>query len=182
VLGLPKQLVAYEPDTGKEIWRCKGLGPLIYGNPLLCGDTIVCMAGYHGAAIAVKDGGQGDVTESRRLWINGTAIPQRVGSGVVVGEHIYILNDSGAAQCIECKTGKEVWNKKITGSSWSSMSYAGGMLYVTDMQGATQVFAAGTTLQLPQSNPLKELTRASPAFSDGQIFIRTYENLYCIGK
>jgi outer membrane protein assembly factor BamB len=184
ILGLPKQIVAYDLATQKQIWSCSGLGPLVYTNPLVSGDTIVVMSGYSGPAVGMRAGGSGEITESNRLWqiTDKKDLPQRVGSGIIVGDHIYILNDPGFAQCIELKTGKEVWREKLGVTSWSSMSYAGGKLYVIDFKGETFVLNASPEFRLVARNPLGEMTRASHAFSDGQIFIRTYNNLYCIGS
>ncbi|HYG76025.1 MAG TPA: PQQ-binding-like beta-propeller repeat protein [Planctomycetota bacterium] len=183
ILGLPKQVVALDLATQKEIWTCSGLGPLVYTNPLISGDTIVVMSGYSGPALGVRAGGSGDVTATHRLWLvdQKKDLPQRVGSGVVVGDHIYILNDPGFAQCIEMKTGKEIWREKLGGTSWSSMCHADGKLYVIDMKGESFVLQPSTEFKLLSRNPLNELTRASLAFSNGQIFIRTYQHLWCIG-
>lgn len=183
IVGLPKQVVSFDLETRKENWNCKGLGPLVYSNPLVSGDTVVVMSGYSGPAIGVRAGGSGDVTATHRLWqiADKKDLPQRVGSGIIVGDHIYILNDPGFAQCIELKTGKEIWREKLGATSWSSMSYAGEKLYVIDFRGETFVLNASPEFRLVSRNPLGEMTRASHAFSDGQIFIRTYSALYCIG-
>jgi outer membrane protein assembly factor BamB len=130
----------------------------------------------------VKDGGEGDVTATHRLWRVDKGNPQCVGSGVVSGEHVYILNDPGTAECIEMKTGNSVWKKQVASSSWGSMVLCGDKLYVVDMKGAAHVLKASTEFAELGNNPLNELTRASPAFSNGQIFIRTYQNLYCIAE
>ena len=66
----------------------------------------------HGPALAVKLGGAGDITGDR-LWHHAQGIPQRIGSGVIVGEHVYIMEESGAPHCFELKTGKEVWDAKV---------------------------------------------------------------------
>jgi len=183
ILGLPKQIVAYDLATQKQLWTCGGLGPLVYNNPLVSGDTVVVMSGYSGPAVGMRTGGSGDVTATHRLWqiTDKKDLPQRVGSGIIVGEHIYICNDPGFAQCIESKTGKEIWREKLGVTSWSSMSYAGGKLYVIDFRGETFVLNASPEFMLISRNPLGEMTRGSHAFSEGQIFIRTYNNLYCIG-
>ncbi|MEI6232501.1 MAG: PQQ-binding-like beta-propeller repeat protein [Planctomycetota bacterium] len=182
IVGLPKTLAAYDLATQKPIWTCSGLGPLVYNNPLFNGEMVVCMSGYGGAAMAVRDGGEGDVTESRRLWRHEMkGIPQRVGSGVISGDFLYILNEPGAAECIEIKTGKTVWKNPVSTPSWGSMALCGDKLYVIDMKGTCHVLKASPEFSVLGKNPMGELTRASPAFSNGQIFIRTYQNLYCIG-
>jgi hypothetical protein len=65
--------------------------------------VVVAMSGYGGSAIAVAPGGTGDVTDLR-LWRAPTA-PQRIGSGVTIGEHVYMVNEPGRMMCIEWKMG-----------------------------------------------------------------------------
>jgi outer membrane protein assembly factor BamB len=183
LLSLPNTLWAVDPRSGKDLWTCSGLGDLVYTSPLIAGDTVISMSGYGGPALAVKSGGSGDVTESRRLWHHVMPKPpQRVGSGVVVGDHIYIHNEPYAS-CIEVKTGEQKWQERLSGRSWCSMTHIAGRLYVSNEAGTTYVLEpTPDECKILAENKLGELTRASPAFSDGQIFLRTYEHLYCIEK
>lgn len=184
LLSLPLRLVSYDPATGEELWRCEGLSKLAYTSPLAEGDIVVAMSGYHGPALAARTGGSGDVTDTHRLWLHEKKIPQRVGSGVLVGGYVYILNEPGIAWCLDAKTGEKKWEQRVgtgSGRSWSSMCYADGRLYVITMNGETIVLEpTPEACKIIAQNPLEETTRASLAFSDGQIFIRTYNHLHCI--
>ena len=187
ILSLPGHVAGFDPETGKERWRCKGLGDLVYTSPLIAEGVIVSMSGYQGPAMAMrlpKPTETGDLTASHRLWVVDKGNPQRVGSGVISGGHVYILNDPGVAECIELKTGRQVWKQRAANSAWGSMVLAGDSLYVTDMTGQTVVLRAAPKFELLHENDFgeRQVTRASPAVSDGQIFIRTYSNLYCIGR
>jgi outer membrane protein assembly factor BamB len=147
--------------------------------------VIVAMSGYGGPAIALRvpeASDRGDLTDSHRLWREEKP-PQRIGSGVIAGDHFYLVNEPGIAQCWELKTGKTAWRGRLTGSTWSSSVLSGDKIYVIDQTGETFVFRASPTkLEVLQHNDLGgETTRASVAPSDGQIFIRTHQNLYCIG-
>src|SRR6185295_2510635 len=108
LMSWPKHLVAYEPKSGKEIWTCSGLNPLAYTSPIYAEGIVVTMGGFNGMAMAVRADGNGDVTESRRLWHH-PKTKQRIGSGVISDGHIYIHNDPGVAECFELKTGKLIW-------------------------------------------------------------------------
>lgn len=180
VLNLPERLMGLDPETGKEVWSCGGLGALQYASPLVGDKVIVAMSGYNGPAIGVARGGQGDVTTSHRLWLKTEKNPQRVGSGVMVDNHIYILQDSGQCWCIDAATGEMKWEQRL-GGTWCSMVAVAGRIYVSDTTGRTWVIepspAACKTLA---ENKLNETTRSSLAVSDGQIFCRTYKHLYCI--
>ena len=103
LLSLPEKLRAVDPRTGEEAWTCDGLSKLVYTSPLVAGDIVVTMCGYGGPALAVRPAGSGDQT-ANRLWLH-PRNPQRVGSGVVVGDHIYIRNEKGC-WCLDAKTGE----------------------------------------------------------------------------
>ncbi len=182
LLSMPDRLWAVSPLTGEDRWSCGGLSKLLYTSPLIAGDLVVSMAGYNGPAIAVRAEGTGDLTDTRRVWLHEKGNPQRVGSGVVVGEHLYILNEPGIAWCIHVPTGEITWKERLDGaSSWSSMTAVDGHLQVTTMKGSTILLQADpTACQVIGINELGEMTRATPAYSNGQIFIRTYQHLYCI--
>jgi outer membrane protein assembly factor BamB len=154
---------------------------LVYTTPLVTSDVIVAMAGYGGPAIGFKPGVTGDLTASNRLWRH-PVNPQRIGSGVIVGDHIFMVNEPGIAQCIEWKTGKVLWNERVCGPVWGSLVYADGKLYVTSLDGETAVLAPSPKFEKIASNKLGERTLASIAVSDGRLYIRTYKHLWCIGK
>jgi outer membrane protein assembly factor BamB len=182
----PGVVKSYDPRTGRLLWLCEGLGKdnapdrLVYTSPLVTPDVVVAMAGFGGPAIGVRTGGSGDVTATHRLWRQPGA-PQRIGSGVIVGEHVYVVDEPGTFRCIEWKTGKTLWTERLTSSTWGSLVRAGDRLYVTNKDGETFVLAARPAFEVLARNPLKETTQASVAVSDGEIFIRTFKHLWCIG-
>jgi outer membrane protein assembly factor BamB len=181
IVSWPEAVKAYNPKTGELLWTCRGLGPLVYSTPLVTPEAIVAMSGFGGPYLAVKPGGKGDVTDTHRLWHVPGRSPQRVGSGIIAGEHVYILNAIGTVQSLELKTGKTLWEERASGASWSSMVHADGRLYVTDQKGETLVLAAKPVLEILARNPLGERSQSSPAISNGEVFIRTYGHLWCIG-
>jgi outer membrane protein assembly factor BamB len=183
VMTWPKRLVAYDPLSGKEKWTCRGLNPLVYTSPLHSEGIVVAMGGFGGMSLAVKTGGSGDVTDTHRLWHH-PKTKQRIGSGVIAGEHIYILNDPGIAECFELKTGKLVWEERLKGpaksDSWSSMVLAGDHIYVSNQGGDTFVLEASPTFKTLATNSLREPIFSSVAVSGGNLFLRTHKALWCI--
>lgn len=181
LLSLPNTLWAVEPKTGKDVWSCGGLGDLAYTSPIIAGDTVVTMSGFRGPAMAVRTGGSGDVTQTHQLWRHAMPKPpQRVGSGAIVGGNVFI-HDEPYASCIDANTGEQRWQQRLGERSWCSMVHAAGRLYVSNEAGTTFVLEPSTeACKVLAENKLDELTRASLAISDGQIFVRTYEHLYCI--
>ena len=183
IVGISEKLKGFDPKTGKELWSCDGLGKLVYTSPVAGNGVAVAMAGYGGAAIGVRLGGKGDVTQTHRLWQHARN-PQRIGSPVIVGDHLYILNDSGQPTCYELKSGKELWDVKErpAGGAWGSMVHAAGRLYVTTNNAETLVFAASPKYELLARNRLDgDTVRASIVPSNGELLIRGHRHLWCIG-
>ena len=187
IMVYPQLICAFDPKTGKELWRCDGLNELIYTSPIAGDGVVVAMGGFLGTTVAVKQGGKGDVTETHRLWTS-VRTKNRLGSGVIKDGYVYILNTEAIAECIELKTGKSLWQERVTAigpksSSWSSMVLAGDHIYVLNQSGDTVVMKAGPKFEIVGVYSIgNELTNASHALSDGEIFIRTHQHLWCIGQ
>jgi outer membrane protein assembly factor BamB len=180
----PGRVCAYDPATGAEWWSCSGLKPLVYTSPLHAGGVVVAMGGFLGPALAVRAGGEGDVTETRRLWFH-PQTKQRVGSGVIHEGHVYILNEPGVAECIELETGRVVWEERVAGkgprsTTWSSLVLSDGMLYGLNQSGDTVIFRARPQFEMVGVNSLGEPSNSSVVIVDGQVFIRTFQSLWCV--
>ena len=185
LMSWPGRVCSLDPATGKERWNSTGLTPLVYTSPIHAGGIVVAMSGFGGSALAVRTGGSGDVTESKRLWHQPRS-PQRIGSGVIHEGHIYIHNDPGTAMCLNLETGKEVWSERLTGSgasgqNWSSVILADGKCYTITQGGDCFVFKASPTFELLAANPLGERSNSSIVPSNGDLLIRTHKALWCIG-
>jgi len=187
IMVYPQMICAFDPKTGKELWRCDGLNELIYTSPIAGDGVVVAMGGFLGTSVAVKQGGKGDVTETHRLWTS-VRTKNRLGSGVIKDGYVYVLNTEAIAECIELKTGKSLWQERVTAvgpksSSWSSMVLAGDHIYVLNQSGDTVVMKAAPKFEIVGVHSIgNELTNASHALSDGEIFIRTHQHLWCIGQ
>jgi outer membrane protein assembly factor BamB len=180
-LSMPGELKGYDALTGKELWRCDGLGPSNYPDTAVGDGVLIGVSGFSKSMMAVRLGGRGDITNSHRLW-HVAETPQRIGSGVVLDGHLYVSNAPGLAECIDVATGKTVWKERLGGDLWGSMLLAGDRLYVSNTQGKIFVLAASPKFERIAENDMGEHTKAALAPSDGQLFIRTYENLYCVGQ
>jgi hypothetical protein len=184
IMSWPHAVKAYDARTGDLVWTCRGLTELVYTSPVVTPEVVVAMSGFYGAALAVRLGGRGDVTDSHRLWHHAGRNPQRIGSGVVVGDHLYLANAGpNTVQCVELMTGKDLWEGRRLGEAhWASLVHADGRLYATDQSGDTCVLAASPKFELLGRNRLREHTDASPAVSGGDVLIRTHQHLWCIGS
>ena len=187
IMTYPGRACAFDPATGKELWTCQGLTRLVYTSPQYAEGVVVAMSGFNGSALAVRAGGDGDVTSTHRLW-HLPKVSQRIGSGVIHEGHHYILSDGGIAECRDLKTGRMVWNERLkgpgpTGQNWSSLVLsADGKCYAVNQGGDAFVFRAKPQFELVATNSIGEKVIGSIAVSDGQLFIRSHKGLWCIGK
>jgi len=188
ICSMATRVNAYDPESGKILWTVDGIagkkGDVAYNSPAIAGDVCMAMAGFGGPFMGIKLGGSGNTTEKNRLW-RAERGPQRIGSGVVVDGYVYLANAGpNTFQCIEPKSGKVVWEERAAGPAfWGSMVYAGGHIFVTNQSGTTSVLKPNPEkLELVGKNEISERSNSTPAISDGEIFLRTHNNLYCIGK
>ena len=188
VLSKPRRIVAFDPATGKDLWNCEGI-PDGYVCPSVVSHKgiVYAIGGRKNTAIAVKAGGRGNVTESHRLWKTGMG--SNVSSPVYHNGHIYWVHEKqGTANCLDAKTGKTVYQKRLAprpGLIYSSVTVADGKLYAVSQHNGTYVLAAKPEFQLLAHNTFADddsLTNACPVISNGQLLLRSDKYLYCIGK
>ena len=132
--------------------------------------------------LAIRAGGRGDVSTSHRVWAfdNGPDVPTPVADG----SRVYIVTDKGIAWCLDLATGRVLYGPERLkpGTYSASPVLADGRIYVTNEDGLTTVFKAGSTFEVLAENAVDEYTLSSPAISNGQIFIRSDDRLFAIGK
>ena len=104
-----------------------------------------------------------------------------VPSPIIAGDYFLVVSDSGVAHCFLAKTGKLLWQERI-GSHHASLVSANGLVYFLSDEGVTLVVQPGPEFNPLARNPLDEPCFASPAISQGQVFIRGDRHLYCIGS
>jgi outer membrane protein assembly factor BamB len=180
-------VTGHDAATGKEIWRGNGFNPhkdgayRVIASPVVHDDVVYVPTRVRPLQV-FRAGGRGDITETHRLWAfqNGPDVP----TPVTDGTYFYTVNDRGIAWCLDAKTGKEIWGSQRIHKAIYSASpvLADGKIYITDEDGVTTVFKAGPKFELLAENNLDDFTLSSPAISGGQIFIRTAQFLYAIGK
>jgi outer membrane protein assembly factor BamB len=181
VLSGSKCVASYNPDDGKQIWIIDGPTEQFVASLVLLDDLLFLTAGYPEHHImAIRPDGQGNVTRSHILWRDRKGASY-VPSPIAHGKHFFLVSDDGVASCLEAKTGKRSWIKKLGRKHWASPVAAGDYLYFPDNDGTTWVLKAGDTFEVVSKNALQEAIFASPAIARGQIFIRTVDKLYCIG-
>jgi outer membrane protein assembly factor BamB len=179
------RVVAYNPDTGAELWRCGGSTFEVIPTPVVGYGLLFCASGRAGPTLAIRPGGKGDVTGTHVAWTSPRGSPF-VPSPILYGEHLYTINDMASiVTAFEASTGKALWQGRLgvaTREGFSASPVAvDGKVFFTNDEGDTFVLRAGSTFDLMHVNKIGETTLASPALVDGRWYIRTAGNLYAIG-
>jgi outer membrane protein assembly factor BamB len=180
------QLVqAYDPATGRELWRMQGLASNAVTTPLVGDDVVVLSSGYPSkVSVAVKPGGSGDVTGTpRMLWRyeKGSAY---VPSPILYDGHVYLVTDKGLLTCLDARTGEvryEGARPPVPASFMASPVAVAGHLLLMSQDGDTFVVKAGPRFELVGTNPLGEPISASAAVAGGRLYIRGESHLFAIG-
>jgi outer membrane protein assembly factor BamB len=130
---------------------------------------------------AVRPDGHGDVTKTHVAWKLDKSVPF-MPSPTIVDDLLYMVNDQGIISCVEAKTGKSVWRKRVGGSYEASPIAADGRIYFFSDEGPATVIAPGRAYKELAVNKLADGFMASPAVSGKAFFMRTKTHLYRIEK
>jgi outer membrane protein assembly factor BamB len=173
---------AYDPATGKEIWRVSyGDGFSNVPRPVFAHGLVYIATGFHQPALmAVRPDGTGDVTRTHVAWSIQRGVPFTP-SPLVVGGELYMVNDGGIASCLDAKTGESHWQQRLGGNYSASPLFADGRIYFSGENGVTTVIAPGTTFRKLAANTLDGALLASMAVADGAFLVRSDKHLYRIG-
>jgi outer membrane protein assembly factor BamB len=186
VASAAEAIISYDPLTGKELWRHKGLESNAVPTPVVSNDLVVLTSGApNKIALAIRAGGNGDVTGTSHLvwsYNKGTAY---VPSPILYGEYLYLMAGNGSLTCLEAKTGKMVYEgarvPRAIPFTASPVAFEDKVLITSD-EGETFVVKAGPKHEIIGTNSVGEAVFASPAIADGKIFIRGVNNLFAIGN
>jgi outer membrane protein assembly factor BamB len=174
---------AYEPRTGKEIWRvttapCFSTVP----RPVAGHGLVYLSTGYFRLSmLALRPDGSGDVTASHQAWKYSKRVPANP-SPLLVGAELYMFSDNGFVTCLDALTGAEVWSQRLGGTFWSSPLSVDGRIYIGSEEGKIYVLQPGREYKLLAVNQLDGRLMASPAVADNALFFRTDKGLYRFQK
>jgi outer membrane protein assembly factor BamB len=181
--------IAYEPETGKEIWQ------VFYGDdstvsmPLSYGGLVFVNSGwmfpkggtFYARLLAVDPTGTGDVTKTQVKWETGTDVPQ-ISTPVIVDSLIYMVHERGDLTCLNARDGAVIWKTKLKDQFNASVLYASGNIYLFSVKGESYVIKPGLSFQLVAENQLDGMIKATPAIVRNNIILRTDKFLYQIGN
>jgi outer membrane protein assembly factor BamB len=177
---------AYDPETGREIWSCRGNLFEVIPTPVVGHGLIFCSSGRAGPTLAIRPGGKGDVTNTHIAWESPRGSPF-VPSPLLYGDYLYTVNDmASVATAFEAVSGKLLWQGRLGVATREGFSASpvgvDGKVFFTNDEGETFVLKAGATFELLHVNRLNAMTLASPALVDQKWYFRTDRELLAIGR
>jgi outer membrane protein assembly factor BamB len=177
-------VASYDPHNGKRHWIIEGPTEQYVASLVYNGKLFFMTAGYPTFHIlAIRPDGQGDVTTTHVVWQttkNCAYVPSPILAGG--GRYLLVVADEGTASCFEAQTGKRYWKERVGPHFSASPLEADGRVFFLSNRGVMTVIQAGAEFTLVAKNELGEDCYASPAISQGRIFIRGESCLYCIGN
>lgn len=179
-------VIAYDPRTGRELWRANGTQSHPIPSPVAGHGLVFATAGSQAKrALAIRVGGSGDLQDSPEVvwrYTKGTAY---VPSPILLGPYLYLMTDKGIVTCLDAKTGElryEGGRVPVPATFTASPVAFGERLLLTSEDGDTFVVKAGPAFEVLGTSSVGEPVYASPALAQGRIFIRGGRHLFAIGR
>ena len=188
-----KFIRGYDPLTGKELWRIGPNSEIATPTPFVAHDLIYVTSGYRPVQpiYAIRLGATGDLTlkegkDSSELvaWSKPRGGPY-MPTPIVYGEQFYVLSNNGVLTAYNAKTGERLYQERLAGRGGAftaSPVAADGKLYLSSEDGEVFVVKAGPKYEFLGENKMGEVIMATPAISDGTLYVRTTGHLYAIGE
>jgi len=178
-----KEIASYNPNDGTKYWFVTGPSEDYCSSPVYNeknGLIMVSSAWPQRILVAIRPDGSGDVTKSHVAWQSREGA-YYVPSPVCTDNYLFSTMTTGKIHCIDIATGKIVWVQEH-GTQYPSPVLAGGLVYMPNDNGVITVIKPGPKFEYVSKNQMGERMYASPAISNGKIYIRGFQNLYCISK
>jgi len=192
VTNATKYARGYDPLTGEELWHLGRHAEITVPTPIFGAGLIFITSGYRPVQpiYAIRPGARGDISlkddktaNDAIAWSKSSGGPY-MATPIIYGDYLYICSNAGVVTCYEAKTGKQVYKERLGGSGGYTASpvAADGKLYFTGEESGVRVVRAGPKFEVLAVNPLGEPCMATPAISDGMIFVRTQHHLFAFGR
>lgn len=181
-------ITAIDPKTGKTNWELSIFDTKkqerAVASPVIAGDLILSTCGFVTAQkhfVAVRPGDPAKGTPPVEVWRLEKAVAY-LPTPLVKGEHVFLCSELGIASCLEAATGKVLWQERLGGVFSASPICVGDRIYCVSNDGEVVVLAASDKFAVLARNPLGEVTQATPAAANRQIYFRTRSNLIALGE
>lgn len=175
---------AVDALTGKEVWEAPLFTMRSCSSPIVAGGCVFGTCGSGGGGnylIAIKPGGSGDVSQSHLAYkITKSSIVPYVPTLVAAGGRLFLWTEKGILSCVDAKSGKVEWEKRIGGNFWASPILIRDKLYNASAEGEVVVVPADGTFEILARNPIGEGTHATLAAANETLYIRTFTGLKAV--
>lgn len=183
-------IASYDVETGKELWRLRGGGDIPVPTPFVA-DGLLVLTNSHGGKtplFAVRPNAQGDISLAEGTTSN-EGVAWSVSNGgaylstpVMYGGYLYVANYNGVLRCFDFKTGEKLFEERLGPvTCTASLIAADGKVYCAVEEGTVYVIKPGPKLEILAKNDMGEPCLATPALSQGVLYIRTSASLLAIG-
>jgi len=177
---------AVDPHTGNIIWEIQSVLPArVISSPVIAGDLIIGTCGKGGAGIqlsAIKAGSGDNSKKPELIYTLSRKSAPYVPTPLVKDGLLFTYHDRGDISCLRLETGEVLWCEKPAWKFYGSPVWVNGLLYCIDRKGNVVVLKASPKYELLAINSLGEGSQATPAISDGRMYLRTYSHLISIGN
>jgi outer membrane protein assembly factor BamB len=180
IVSAQDQVRAYDPETGKQVWRIAGTTGWVAPSPVFGFGMIFVTSGKDGPTMAIQAGDSAGKVQPKVIWQIPRGGPY-VCSPLLYEDFLYVLTEQGILSSYQARTGQLQYRERLEGKFYASPVAGAGKLYFSNDAGTTFVLKAGPKFKVLAQNALEEYCLASPAISAGQLFLRTEHHLYCIG-
>jgi outer membrane protein assembly factor BamB len=181
----------YDPLTGKELWRFSDKDTQVKMQaPLVAHGLIYVTGGYPAGRpmYAFRPGAVGDIslkagqeTNDFLAWVSSKGSPYTP-TPVIYGDLLYVCADNGVLSAYDAKAGTMVYQQRLPSSFSASPVAADGKLYLSSEDGDVFVVRAGPKFELLATNVMGQPLMATPAISDGLLFLRTKDFIYAVSE
>jgi outer membrane protein assembly factor BamB len=175
VLASSPEVAAYNPQTGKELWKLNCLSGEVGPSPGYS-NGVIYAANEYAKLIAIKPGNPPET-----LWESNDYLPE-VASPVAINNLLYIATSYGVVACFDANSGELKWEYEADQGFYASPIIADGKIHFLDMDGKMHIFKTDGTSKVVSAPELGERAVSTPAFANGKILLRSYDHLYCIGN
>jgi outer membrane protein assembly factor BamB len=183
----------YDPRTGRELWRLAGSSKITAPTPVFADGLFVVASGRapERPIFAVRAGARGDITplagatSSRFVAWSWTQRGSYMPTPLIYGRQVYVLANNGILDAYDLNTGKEIYRQRLPhlGSGYSASPIAAdGKIYLPSEDGEVVVIRAGRRFEHIATNSMGDLLMATPALSEGVMYVRTAANLFAVGR
>jgi len=181
IVNSTARIDAYDPATGELLWHAGEPHRFAVPVPTFHEGVVYASRGYRsGPYMAIRAGGRGDVSGTHVKWAVPTGAPY-IASLLHYEGLLYMAGDAGIVTCVDPGTGEKVWQERVGGIFSASPVGGDGKVYFASETGETLVVKAGREFRVLERNRIEGRILASPAISDGRLFIRTDDHVVAVG-